>query len=346
MISIIIVAEFVEKERQTVLVTPEKVTKIVTNALDNNLALEWARLLFKLKEDSKSAFVTAPGGLSFEEAWQTRYGASILGEFKGWCRQLINLHRTVPLPVKAATAQGGARGSSSSSSANPVKASVSSSAYKCPLCGGSHSDRRGRPRKYLAACNSFIEQAINQRWNTIRKLKHCQVCTSGADHGRYGENCTLKRLACKSCNPDKPHHTLLCSKETANTAASSSAPPDSSDKGGAKPKRSNRSKKKSSKGSSNSNLPQVSYADGDSSSNTKRRPDFSVFAERLLLLLHTLHSLSTSSLDASFKAKCQNHLKDDWYSRPLILQCCMQVKLNLQERIVSCISLSDNGSTL
>merc|ERR1712215_44829 len=173
------------------------------------------------------------------------------------------------------------------------------------------------------------------------------VCTSAADHGRYGENCTLKRLASKSCNPDKPHHTLLCSKETANTAASSSAPPDSSDKGGAKPKRSNRSKKKSSKGSSNSNLPQVSYADGDSSSNTKRRPDFSVFAERLLSLLHTLHSLSTSSsLDASFKAKCQNHLEDDWYSRPLLLQCCMEVKLNLQEKLVSVIGLSDNGSTL
>ena len=103
------------------LVTPEKVTKIVTNAFDNNLALEWARLLFKLK-DSKSAFVAAPGGLSFEEAWQTSFGASILNAFKNWCRQLINLHRSVPLPVKAATAQGGARGSSSSSSANPVKA--------------------------------------------------------------------------------------------------------------------------------------------------------------------------------------------------------------------------------
>ena len=133
MISLIIVAEFVEKERQTVLVTPEKVSKIVTNAFENNLALEWAKLLLKLKEDSKSAFVATPGGLSFEEAWQTSYGASILSEFKGWCRQLINLHRTVPLPVKAATTQDGARGSSSSSSANPVKASVSSSAYKCPL---------------------------------------------------------------------------------------------------------------------------------------------------------------------------------------------------------------------
>ena len=65
LISLIIVCEFVEKEGQTVLVTPEKVSKIVTNAFENNLAWEWAKLLLKLKEDSKSAFVAAPGGLSF-----------------------------------------------------------------------------------------------------------------------------------------------------------------------------------------------------------------------------------------------------------------------------------------
>ena len=98
LISIIIVAEYVEKERQTVLITPEKVTKIVSNTLDNSLALEWARLLFKLKEDCKSSFVTTPGGLSFEEAWQTTFGATILNHFKNWCRQLINLHRSVSLP--------------------------------------------------------------------------------------------------------------------------------------------------------------------------------------------------------------------------------------------------------
>ena len=86
LISIIIVAEYVEKERQTVLITPEKVTKIVSNTLDNSLALEWARLLFKLKEDCKSSFVTTPGGLSFEEAWQTTFGAAILNHLKNWCQ--------------------------------------------------------------------------------------------------------------------------------------------------------------------------------------------------------------------------------------------------------------------
>ena len=114
------------------LVTPEKLSKIVTNSFENNLAWEWAKILLKLKEDSKLAFVGSPGGLTFEEAWQTQYGAQILGEFKGWCRQIINLHRTVPLPAKVSTAQGGSR---SSSSSNPVKAAASSSVFKCPLCG-------------------------------------------------------------------------------------------------------------------------------------------------------------------------------------------------------------------
>merc|ERR1712215_6569 len=196
LISLIIVCEFLEKEGQTVLVTPEKLSKIVTNSFENNLAWEWAKILLKLKEDSKLAFVGSPGGLTFEEAWQTQYGVQILGEFKGWCRQIINLHRTVPLPAQVSTAQGGSR---SSSSSNPVKAAAASSVFKCPLCGGNHADKRGRPRRYLAACNSFLEQAINQRWNTIRRLKHCQVCTSAAEHGKYGENCNLKRLACKSC---------------------------------------------------------------------------------------------------------------------------------------------------
>ena len=72
----------------------------------------------------------------------------------------------------------------------------------------------------------------------------------------------------------------------------------------------------------------------------------SVFSERLLLLLHTLFSFSTSSSDSSFRTKCEHHLKDEWFNQPLILQCCMETKINLQNKTVSCISLSDNGSTL
>ena len=134
------------------------------------------------------------------------------------------------------------------------------------------------------------------------------------------------------------HHTLLCSSNATHAVASSSSPPDNSDKG-AKPKKNNKSKKKSSKGNAQSSLPQVSYVDGDSSNHTKRRPDMSVFSERLLLLLHTLFSLSTTSSDSSFRTKCEHHLKDDWFPQPLILQCCMETKISFQNKLVSCISL-------
>ena len=173
----------------------------------------------------------------------------------------------------------------------------------------------------------------------------CQVCTSAADHGKFGENCHLKRLACK-CGSEKLHHTLLCSSNATHAVASSSSPQDKDSDKGAKPKKNNKSKKKSSKGNAHSSLPQVSFEAIDSSSNTKRRPDMTVFSERLLLLLHTLFSLSTTSSDSSFRTKCENHLKDDWFSQPLILQCCMETKISLQNKLVSCISLSDNGSTL
>ena len=260
-------------------------------------------------------------------------------EFKNWCRQTIALHRTVPLPGKNPASQGGFRPSS-----NPVK--NASSVFKCPLCSGNHSDKRGRPRKYLAACNSFLEQTVPQRWNTIRRLKLCQVCTSAAEHGKFGENCHLKRLACK-CGSENLHHTLLCSSNATHAVASSSSPPDKDSDKGAKPKKNNKSRKKSSKGNTQSSLPQVSYIDGDNSdSSHSRRPDMSVFSERLLLLLHTLFSLSTSSSDSSFRTKCEHHLKDELFSQPLILQCCMETKINLQNKTVSCISLLDNGSTL
>ena len=37
---------------------------------------------------------------------------------------------------------------------------------------------------------------------------------------------------------------------------------------------------------------------------------------------------------------------DEWLQRPLILQCCMSVSVLLDNRKVSSIALSDNGSTL
>ena len=260
--------------------------------------------------------------------------------------QLINLGRDVALPVKSNSSQERSRHASAPNPSNAVKTSVSANNWKCPLCGGSHPDRKGKARKYLAACNAFNDQNIHQRWGTIRKLSYCQVCLTGNDHGKYGAKCTLQRIACKLC-PDKPHHPLLCSKATANATTSTpnnSSAGDDPGKGPGGPKRRNNKSKKTEKGNSNSNIQSVTYSDGG---NTRKRPNFSVFAERLVLLLQTLHSLSISpSSDASFKAKCRSHLEDDWFSKPLILQCCAQVKLKIQDNLKSVIGLSDNGSTL
>ena len=75
LINLIVVCEFLEKEKQTVLVTPEKLSKIVTNCFKNSLSWEWAKILLKLKNESKLAFESTPDGLSFEESWQTKFGA-------------------------------------------------------------------------------------------------------------------------------------------------------------------------------------------------------------------------------------------------------------------------------
>ena len=40
LINLIVVCEFLEKEKQTVLVTPEKLSKIVTNCFENSLSWE------------------------------------------------------------------------------------------------------------------------------------------------------------------------------------------------------------------------------------------------------------------------------------------------------------------
>ena len=176
LLSIIMTAEYIEVEKQTVIITPERITKIVSNTLEGSLALEWAKILYNLKKECEAAFVPAgEEGPSFEELWQTSHGATILARFKDWCKQLINLGRDVPLPVKNSS-QERSRHASAPNPSNAVKTSVSAKNWKCPLCGGSHPDRKGKSRKYLATCNAFNDQNIHQRWQTIRKLSYCQVC--------------------------------------------------------------------------------------------------------------------------------------------------------------------------
>ena len=71
-----------------------------------------------------------------------------------------------------------------------------------------------------------------------------------------------------------------------------------------------------------------------------------IFMDRLLLLVHTLLALSKEAFDSVFRAKCEKHLNDEWFQRPIILQCCMATSIILNNKMVSSILLSDNGSTL
>ena len=72
----------------------------------------------------------------------------------------------------------------------------------------------------------------------------------------------------------------------------------------------------------------------------------SIFMDRLLLLVHTLLSLSKEAPDSVFRAKCEKHLNDEWLQLPIILQCCMETSVVLNNKMVPSISISDNGSTL
>ena len=71
-----------------------------------------------------------------------------------------------------------------------------------------------------------------------------------------------------------------------------------------------------------------------------------IFMDRLLLLVHTLLALSKEAPDSVFRAKCEKHLNDELFQRPIILHCCMATSVILNNKMVSSISLSDNGSTL
>ena len=84
--------EFVAREKQTSLVTPQKIAKIVNNNFEQTLCLEWAKRLLKLKEDCKGSFVSSDVGYNFEESWQANFGDKILPEFCSWCKELVALH--------------------------------------------------------------------------------------------------------------------------------------------------------------------------------------------------------------------------------------------------------------
>ena len=100
LVNVVVTCEFLSREKQTSLVTPQRLGKIVSNNFEQTLCLEWAKRLLKLKEECKNSFVSSDPGFNFEESWQTNYGEKILSEFCGWCKELVALHRTVKLPGK------------------------------------------------------------------------------------------------------------------------------------------------------------------------------------------------------------------------------------------------------
>ena len=109
LVNAVVISEFVAREKQTTLVTPQKLAKIVNNNFDQTLCLEWAKRLLKLKEDCKNSFVSSDVCQNFEENWQTNYGDKILSEFCSWCKELVALHRTVRLPGKTTSQQTSGR---------------------------------------------------------------------------------------------------------------------------------------------------------------------------------------------------------------------------------------------
>ena len=105
LVNTVVTCDFVMREKQASLVTPQRLYKIVTNNFEQSLSLEWAKRLLKLKDQCKSEFSVSDPTLNFEEAWQTKYGSKILEEFSAWCKELVTLHRTMKLPCKASLPQ-------------------------------------------------------------------------------------------------------------------------------------------------------------------------------------------------------------------------------------------------
>ena len=206
LVNLVVTCDFVLREKQATLVTPQRLNKIVVNNFDQSLSIDWAKRLLKVKDQSKNELSISNPSLNFEEEWQTKYGNKILEEFASWCKELVALHRTMKIPCKVSPPQASGRQS--------AQVKVASQIFKCILCGGSHTGKRGQTRKFMSVCNVFLEMSVPQRWNCVRRHKFCQVCIVQEDHGQFGQNCPLKtRLMCK-CGSERLHHKLLCSSNT------------------------------------------------------------------------------------------------------------------------------------
>ena len=77
LVNAVVVAEFVASEKQTSLVTPQKLGKIVNNNFEQTLCLEWAKCLLKLKDECKTSFVSSDARKTSrklgKQAMETKY---------------------------------------------------------------------------------------------------------------------------------------------------------------------------------------------------------------------------------------------------------------------------------
>ena len=109
LVNTVVTCDFVMREKQASLVTPQRLYKIVSNNFEQSLSLDWAKRLLRIKDQCKSEFSASDPTSNFEEAWQTKYGTKILEEFSAWCKELVTLHRTMKLPGKASPLQASGR---------------------------------------------------------------------------------------------------------------------------------------------------------------------------------------------------------------------------------------------
>ena len=84
LVNTVVTCDFVMREKQASLVTPQRIYNIVTDNFEQSLSLDWAKRLLKIKDQCKGEFSVKDPTLNFEEAWQTEYGSKILEEFSLW----------------------------------------------------------------------------------------------------------------------------------------------------------------------------------------------------------------------------------------------------------------------
>ena len=69
LVNLVVTSDFVLREKQATLVTPQRLNKIVMHNFDQSLSIDWAKRLLKVKEQSKNDLAISNPSLNFEEQW-------------------------------------------------------------------------------------------------------------------------------------------------------------------------------------------------------------------------------------------------------------------------------------